>query len=804
MGESDSKSQRRYSWAALVLGILAAATLYTAVNPVPENEFASIKDRIVAQCLGRRSKAQRLAYWKERVGLDAGPLSVDYDGGDTRTASVTFSHDIAPILFEHCAQCHRPGEVAPFSVLTYKDVLPWAWLIGIVTENRYMPPWPPGSNSDVAFKGSRILPDEDIVLIRQWLDQGAAQGDPSELPPLPTTNDGWSLGQPDLIVSLPIPYSLPAATDAQRGDVYRNLVLPIPITQSQWVEAVEIRPGNKRVVHHAILQIDQLQAGRRLDAIEPGPGFSGMDMGSTENPGGHFIGWAPGKTAQKMPEGMPWPIAPGTDLILQLHMLPTVHPAQVNPQIGLYFTDKPARYQPFGLVLRNGQIDIAPGERHYIVEQFVTTPVDLTVLSIFPHAHYLGRDVKTTATLPDGEQLTLVHIKDWDFGWQDEYRFENPVHLPAGTKLSMRFSYDNSADNPRNPHHPPRRVVAGNRSTDEMAIVVLQVLTDHPEDELRVREAMARRLIETNPNGWFSHNLLGIALRAQGNIEEAIKHFYAADRLNPDHTDVIFNLGNAFQSKGDFTEAIGFYHRVLMLEPAHPKVHNNLAIALQSQGEIGPAVEHFRAQLDLSPTNPRALYNLATALVEASLSQEALGHLTTALSLDPQLRPAKLALADLQRRQNRFREAQAHYMDLLDSDPEDAEAYFGKARVHLDAGENQHAIKNVERALSLDPALMVYVNNLAWDLATREEKNPLHATQAVMLAQLIDQATQHNIPEVLDTLAAAHAATGNFDKARIIIKKALNLVGPNHAYSAQFDHRLSLYEQGKAFVSSGG
>ena len=541
MRASASKIRRTPLFAASVLGMMTAAILYTAVQHKTTVEFASVNNRIVAQCLGRRSKAQRLAYWKDQAGADMSTLSAGQFSEGNNASSVTYNRDIAPIVFKHCAQCHRPGEVAPFSVLTYEDIRPWAWLIGIVTANRYMPPWPPGFTSDFAFKGSRRLADEDIILIRQWIDQGALEGDPSDLPSAPNFSDGWSLGKPDLIVELPMPYTLAPVTEATSVDTYRNLVMPIPINQSRWGEAVEIHPGNKRVVHHAIMQVDRLQTGRRLDAKEPEPGFGGMDMGSTENPGGHFIGWAPGKEALKMPEGMPWPITPGTDLILQLHMLPGPHPTQVTPEIGLYFTDTPPRRQPFGLVLRNGLIDIAPGQRDYVVEQSVTIPVELEVLSVFPHAHYLGRDVRTIATPPNGKQMTLLHIKDWDFGWQDEYRFEDPVQLPAGTQISMQISYDNSADNPRNPHNPPQRVVAGNRSSDEMAIVVLQVLTDHPGDELLVREAVARHRLETNPNGWFSHNLLGISLRAQGRIEEAIEHFFTAERLNPNNTDVIYN-----------------------------------------------------------------------------------------------------------------------------------------------------------------------------------------------------------------------------------------------------------------------
>ena len=791
---SDSRSRLKliHIVAGLLLGVTAGVVLFGVVFYESSDNFASATDRIVALCLGRRSKAERLAYWKKQSGIDLTELPV-FDG----PASVTFSRDIAPILYEHCAQCHRPGEVTPFSVLTYQDVQPWAWLIGIVTANRYMPPWPPGFNDELSFKQERRLPVQDIALIRRWLEEGAVEGNLVDLPPAPKFPDGWKLGEPDLVVALPVPFSLPPGGE----DVYRNLVLPIPIDQARWVSAIEIRPGNKQVVHHAIMQIDRLQTGRRLDAAEAGQGFGGMDMISTENPGGYFIGWAPGKEPKEMLPDMPWRITPGTDLILQLHMLPAEESQSIAPQIGLYFTDGPALRQSFALVLRNSLIDIPAGERDYVVEESVTIPVDVEILSIFPHAHYLGRDVRALATFPDGSEKTLIHIRDWDFGWQDEYLYEEPVHLPAGSRISMRFSYDNSAENPRNPHNPPKRVVVGNRSSDEMANLQLRVLTKHPRDEWLVREAVARSQLETTPNSWFSHNLLGIALRSQGRSREGIEHFFAAERLNPDHTGVIYNLGNAFQSQGNLEEAIRHYRRVLALDSNHSKTHNNLAAALQSQGKTEEAVEHFRAQIELSPWSAGARYNLATALVGEGDEDEAVLHLTKALEIDSQLTPAKYALADLARNQRHFDQAHRLYADLLLEDPNDAAAHYGKARVHLAQNENPVARESFRQAISLDVELMNHLNNLAWELATHPDNGLRSPAQAIMLASLIDDETGHVIPEVLDTLAAAHAAAGEFESAKTILKRALEIAGSNHVYATEFSQRLALYEQRKAFVA---
>ena len=565
---------------ALAIGALLGYWAHLMISTPDASTSTTLSTVELPRCLGRRSKAERIAYWRQRTGLE--PINIP---AGLTTASVTFNRDIAPILFEACAVCHRPGEVAPFSVLTYRDVLPWAWVIGVVTQRRYMPPWPPGDRADARFEGERKLDEADIALIQHWLDEGAVEGEPDDLPAAPVFADGWRNGEPDLVLTLPKSFQLAA----EGIDVYRNLVLPVPVDRIRWVRGVEIRPGNKRTVHHAVMQIDRFGTSRRLDGSEPGVGFGGMEMGSAENPGGHFIGWSPGKKPLVVPADMAWKVGPGTDIVLQLHMLPTGKNEEINPSIGLYFTDQPSARQPFSLVLRNSFIDIPPGESAYAAEDTVTIPVDLQILGVYPHAHYLAKDVKATALLPDGRELTLIHINDWDFGWQDEYRYQEPLHLPAGSRITMRYLYDNSANNPHNPNTPPRRVVGGNSSLDEMAILMLQVLTDAPNGEARVREAVMRARLRRNPDGWFAHNLLGASLRAQGKTDEAIAHFSEAQKLNPTYAGAAYNLGNAHQNRGSFALAIRHYQRALELQPSHGQAHNNLGTALLNLGQFTQA-----------------------------------------------------------------------------------------------------------------------------------------------------------------------------------------------------------------------
>jgi tetratricopeptide (TPR) repeat protein len=650
--------------------------------------------------------------------------------------------------------------------------------------------------------GERHLTETDIALIQQWVQQGAPEGDPADLPPLPELPaDGWQLGEPDLVVSGSEAYLL------QPGgpDVYRNFVLPVPVDRPRWVRAVEIRPGNKSIVHHGIMQVDRSSASRRLDAAEPGPGFSGMDMGSGDNPGGHLIGWSPGKVPHALPDGMAWRVSPGTDLVLQLHLLPAGKEEPVAPSVGLFFTDDPPDKHPFGLILRNDEIDIPAGEADYVVEETMTLPVDVHVLGVYPHAHFVGKEVKGTATLPDGKELTLVHISDWDFAWQDEYQYAEPVFLPKGTELAMHFVYDNSAENPHNPSSPPKRVVSGNKSTDEMAILALQLLPERESDHALIREATMRSRLERNPNSWFANNLLGIALREQGRVDESIRAFKRAAELHPFNATISFNLGNAYQDKGEPEEAVRYYRRVLDMEPNYGRVHNNMGIALLDLGQHGQAIDHFEKQLELSPYDERVHHNLAVGLTAMGRLDEAEAHLRDALSLAPDAAATHALLGDVLRDQQRPAEALDEYRAALASDPDMAAAHYGLATVLLTTGDLPLALVHFRSALRLDPDLIWPLNNLAWRLATEPDPALRRPTQAVALAELVDTATGHKVPEVLDTLGAAYAATGQFSRAELVVEEALNLIAGRGAtlFEQEFKTRLELYRSEEPYLAAG-
>jgi hypothetical protein len=378
---------------------------------------------------------------------------------------LTFTHDIAPILYKHCAGCHHPGEVAPFSLLTYADVAKRAALIADVTGSRYMPPWKPVAGYG-HFRGERRLTEVEIAKIRQWADDGAPEGDPAHLPPVPKFPAGWQLGQPDLVAQMPEPFIVPA----DGPDVYQCFVIPLPIAQQKFERAAEFRPGNAQVVHHALMFLDPMHIARRHASSYSCFGTPGF------LPSGALGGWSPGSAPIVMPPGTATTLYKDTDLVVQIHFHPTGKPEPVRAAVGIYFTDQAPTRHLVDLPLVSRRIDIPPGATAYKASDSFELPVDVEAVGIIPHAHYICKEMQGWAILPGGRKQWLLWIRDWDFNWQEQYHYARPLKLPAGTRLFMEFTYDNSAANPHNPNHPPRRVRWGAESTDEMAGLHIQAI----------------------------------------------------------------------------------------------------------------------------------------------------------------------------------------------------------------------------------------------------------------------------------------------------------------------------------------
>jgi len=391
-----------------------------------------------------------------------------------RAAQVTFSENVAPIVFQRCAGCHRPGEAAPFSLLSYDDVKKHGKIIAAVTAARIMPPWK-AEPASYAYKDSRRLSDDELNTIQTWVKEGMAEGDPAKTPALPKFTDGWQLGTPDLIVKMDRGFTVPA----EGADIYRYLRIPLNLPDDKWIRAIELRPSARDVVHHVLYFADSTADAQKIEKEEDASESptAGMKISRDMAPlGGMAVGAQPhllaGGLALKLPKG--------TDLMFQYHFHPIGKEETEQSTVGLYFAKTAPEHTlstiqlpvAYGLF---SALDIAPGQKDFSVHDSFVLPVDVEAVSIGAHAHYIGKTMKMTATFPDGTVKTLLDIKDWDFAWQDRYYFENTILLPKGTRLEGEVSWDNSEGNPKNPSRPPIEVRWGEQTKDEMGAVTLAV-----------------------------------------------------------------------------------------------------------------------------------------------------------------------------------------------------------------------------------------------------------------------------------------------------------------------------------------
>jgi len=404
---------------------------------------------------------------------------------------VTYARDIAPLLVANCVECHRPGEVAPFSLLTFEDAAKRAEFLAETTASRAMPPWQ-AEIGHSRFLGERRLTDAQIALFDRWAKAGAPEGSADNLPPMPTFADGCRLGKPDLELVAPDSITVPADGE----DIFQHWIIPIDIPEDKTIVGFEFRPGNPAVVHHAILFLDSSGMGREKDAETPEPGY--VTFGSVGIPTAGIVGvWTPGMTPRFYPQNAGMDIRKGTDLVLQLHLHPSGKQEVDRSSVALYFADKPVARKmsrsPF--VVGSILIDIPAGKSDHMIRSSITLPADITLISLLPHMHLIGKEMKITATFPDGHQEHLMWIKDWNFYWQDNYVYHEPKKLPAGTKLDVECRYDNSPENALNPSSPPERVFFGNGSSDEMCFGIFQLIVDNPNDERKLQGALITSLL---------------------------------------------------------------------------------------------------------------------------------------------------------------------------------------------------------------------------------------------------------------------------------------------------------------------
>lgn len=555
-------------------------------------------------------------------------------------APLTFNKDIAPIVFTNCAPCHRPGEVAPFPLLSYADVVKHAQSVSEQTLERHMPPWLP-EPGDFKILGERRLRQDQIDAIQRWIKGGMPEGSPADRPSPPTFPNGWELGQPDIVLTPSRPYTLKPGSE----DVYRDLVLKPPITSPVYVRAVEFKT-NGAPIHHAVIRVDSTGASEKRDGADGQPGFDGMTWQSVQDPGGQFIGWAPGRGPIVSPEGMAWQLNPGSDLVVELHMLRPKKPHEIQPTIGLFLTKTPPVHAPVTVLMSFALIDIPAGDSHYVLTQTAELPVSVRLLSVYPHAHYLGKDMLATAAFPDGTTKTLLHIKDWSFHWQQDYRYASPIALPAGTKITMQYTWDNSDKNQENPHHPPVRVRLGPNSSDEMGELGLQVLTESMADSARLVQyfddrdaeaniALGEKRVREEPNNAEYQALLGAAYVDVSRYADARPHLEAALRLNPRLASAQSNLGTILLEKGDVAGAVDHLQRAAALSPKDETIWFNLANALKAASRIDQAVAAYDRALAIDPVYADAHVNLGTVLFARGRFADALPHFARAAELNP-------------------------------------------------------------------------------------------------------------------------------------------------------------------------
>ena len=596
---------------------------------------------------------------------------------------ITFYKHIAPIVNQYCAPCHRPGEPGPFPLLTYADVRKRGAQIVAVTRRRYMPPWLPQPGHG-EFQEERRLTDEQIHTIAEWVREGAPAGSPQDAPPPPHFVPGWQLGQPDLVLEASTPFRLPAGGP----DEYWNFVLPLKVAATRWVKAIEIRPGAARAVHHANVLIDHSHSARMQEKT-PGAGFPGMDLNiesDTFDPDSHFLFWKPGGTPWVEPDGMAWRADPGTDLVLNVHMQPTGKPELVQPSIGLYFTDQPGTKFPMLLQLEHdGALDIPAGRpRTSPVSDDFVVPMDMDVLAVYPHAHYLGHVLEGYATLPGGNRQWL----DPHSGLGPELAGRLSLQgtgVPAQRRdrvdaLSLRQLGRQSAQSPsasptrarREPGHrrngPP--LAAGSparRRGPPHGVAGSHHAPPAREVSWRVHVAVQFGSAHAGPRGrrgrrhvlaWRRGGAAGSARRVEhagrgpafhGRRRRCHRHSLSAhSQSNPRYTNARYNLANALAELRQWDRSAAEFRKVLAVSPDDAGARQHLGEVLrlwgdekEKAGRLEEAAARLRESLDLRPDDALLHSDFGALLARLGRFREAVPEFETALRLDPHLETAR-------------------------------------------------------------------------------------------------------------------------------------------------------------------
>lgn len=437
-----------------------------------------------------------------------------------------FAEDIAPIVFSKCTSCHRPGEAAPFPFMSFRDVQKRGKLIARVVRSGFMPPWH-AESKDFHFEGDRTLSEQSIAAIASWVEGGMPEGDASKTPELPEFTEGWQLGKPDLVVKMAESYTL----HAEGPDIYRNFVIPLNTKEEKWIQAIEFRPGARSVVHHSLFYYDTTGTARNLDKAEKSAGFRRMGK---EFRGNGIGGWAVGGTPRMLPEGLAHRLPKGADLVLSTHFHPSGKEESEISTVGLYFADARPLQGFSGVQLPPlfgalAGVMIPAGDSNYEKMDSFVLPVAVNAFGVSAHAHYLGKSLDMLAILPDGTTKQMLSMPSWDFAWQEEYRYSEPVYLPEGTRLEAAIVWDNSDDNINNPNNPPKPVRWGRESDDEMGCVTLMVVAAKPKELTKLKDDY-RDHIRKAASEAVAKRFAGAGGQGRGNLRKKVIERFDKDK----------------------------------------------------------------------------------------------------------------------------------------------------------------------------------------------------------------------------------------------------------------------------------
>ncbi len=405
--------------------------------------------------------------------------------GTAMSQDVTFTKDIAPIIYNNCTKCHRPNEIGPFPMTNYDEILPWAPSIKYVTSIRYMPPWKADPHFS-RFIGERVLTEDQIELIGEWVDNGSPYGVASEEPALPNFPAGSQVGTPDLVLKM----SEAFVHQGGNQDEYRVFVLPTGLTEDKQISTIELRPGNKKVLHHALFAYDVTGSAQAMDDADPKYGYDGFGgFGIDEAMNNMFPGYVPGQKPVPYPEGLGQILPAGADLLMQAHYGPSPVETTDSSTINIFFKKEPVERQVQNLIFLplspflTGDFFLMPPNQVKTFHTQFTTPIKVSVFAIWPHAHLLNKSYEVFAVDAGGDTTNLIRIPDWDFNWQGVYSFKKFMVLEPGTTIHAIVTYDNTTNNPSNPNSPPTWVSWGERTTDEMLFMPINFVIYKQGDE---------------------------------------------------------------------------------------------------------------------------------------------------------------------------------------------------------------------------------------------------------------------------------------------------------------------------------